>query len=91
MWTAIDLPNRGSALEASLAALCFGRVGLVNKDDDLLSKARGQYAIGLNALQHALQKPRLAFQDRTLAAIRTLSIYEVGHSEACRRFPRAVC
>lgn len=77
MWMILDLPNRGQSLESSFAALCFSRVGIIGNDEGVLAKGRKQYAIGLNALQHALKKPDLAFQASTLAAIRTLSIYEV--------------
>lgn len=77
MWMMLDKTDQGAALGASFAALCFGRVGIFSQDAALMSRAHTQYAVGLGALQYALQKPHLAFQDQTLAAIRTLSIYEV--------------
>lgn len=77
MWSTIGLPDHGRALTCSFAALCLARVGMVQGNQDLISQGRNQYALGLNAVQDALDNPRLAFQDRTLAAIRSLSIYEV--------------
>lgn len=77
MWMTLDMPDQGSALEASFAALCFARLGISNSDEGLLSRGRQQYALSLASLQRALQTPEVAFQERTLAAIRTLSIYEV--------------
>lgn len=71
------MPDRGRALTCAFAALCLARTGLTGDDQDLISQGRNQYALGLKAVQDALHDPRLAFQDRTLAAIRTLSIYEV--------------
>lgn len=77
MWSVLSVSDRGQALEYSFSALCYARVGLFNADQEVLSRGRAQYALGLNALQRALQNPDEAYQDRTLAAIRTLSIYEV--------------
>ena len=67
----------GLALSSSFAALCLSRIGLTQNDDRLVQQGRSQYVAGLNALQEGLNTPGLAFQDRTLAAMRTLSIYEV--------------
>lgn len=78
MWMTLEMPDRGHALGSSFAALCLSRVGLVTKDENMISAARTQYAAGLMALRHALQRPDLAFQAQTLAAIRTLEIYEVS-------------
>lgn len=77
MWMTLDMSDQGRALATSFAALCLGRVGGRNDDETLMARSRQQYSASLNALQRALQKPELAFQDRTLAAIRVLSIYEV--------------
>lgn len=77
MWMVLDLPDRGRALEPSIAALCFARTGLFKKDETLMNRGRTQYAQGLMSLQKALQNPGEAYLDRTLAAIRILSIYEV--------------
>lgn len=77
MWMTLDMSDQGKALATSFAALCLGRVGGRNDDQMLVVRGRQQYAASLNALQRALQKPELAFQDQTLAAIRVLSIYEV--------------
>lgn len=77
MWMTLDMPDQGHALETAFAALCFARLGGSRKDAVMLSRGRQQYALSLTSLQRALRKPELAFQDRTLAAIRTLSIYEV--------------
>ena len=77
MWTILDLTDYGRALSCSFAALSLARVGMVRKDESLIMQARAQYSLALTSLQKALYDPELAFQDRTLAAIRTLSIYEV--------------
>ena len=77
MWQVTDLPSRGTVLASSFAALSLARLGAVNGDRNLVMQGRKQYALALTSLQTALQEPDLAFQDRTLAAIRTLSIYEV--------------
>lgn len=77
MWMMLEMRDQGSALETSFAALCFARLGISKNDQNMLSRGRQQYALSLTSLQRALQKPEVAFQDRTLAAIRTLSIYEV--------------
>ena len=50
---------------------------LVSFNSGILSQGRSQYDLALTSLQQALYDPALAFQDRTLAAMRTLSIYEV--------------
>jgi hypothetical protein len=77
MWTIIDLQAPGRALSCSFAALSLTRMGMVMKDEGLIRRARGQYGYALTALQSALYDPELAFEDRTLAAIRTMSIYEI--------------
>ncbi|KAK3716317.1 hypothetical protein LTR37_006467 [Vermiconidia calcicola] len=76
MWGTIALTDHGRALTASFAALCLARTGNVLKDVSIMKQGRTQYAVALQSLQQALYDPVLAFQDRTLAAIRTLSIYE---------------
>ena len=83
MWSMLSIPNPGRALSASFAALCLARTGIVQNDQEMISQGRAQYARGLALLQQALYEPELAFQDRTLAAIRTLSIYEVRPYHEC--------
>jgi len=78
MYTMSTLSCPGNALESSFAALSLARVGVVMKDNDLIAQGRGQYANALTRLKKALYDPETAFQDRTLAAMRTLSIYEVS-------------
>lgn len=82
MWSIITMPEYGRALTYSFAALCLARMGLVKKDNALIAQGRSQYGMGLQAIKDALAHPKLAFQDRTLAAIRTLSIYEVRSATA---------
>lgn len=78
MWHIMELTARGKVLDSAFAALSLVRVGTVNSDKGLVIHGRRQYAFALTNLQKALYDPDLAFQDRTLAAMRTLSIYEVG-------------
>lgn len=80
MWQTVDLPARGNALNSACAALSLARMGAVRRDQELVLQGRKQYAMALTYLQNALYDSELAFQDRTLAAMRTLSIYEVGCS-----------
>lgn len=80
MWSIVERNDLGKALTCSFAALSLARVGLVLKDDRLLIRSRTQYSIGLTSLQQALYDPELALRNETLAAIRTLSIYEVCSS-----------
>ncbi|KAK5174515.1 uncharacterized protein LTR77_001595 [Saxophila tyrrhenica] len=77
MYTMNTLTDQGNALSASFAALSLARMGVVTGKSDLVAQGRGQYAIALTGLKRALYDPDLAFQDRTLAAMRTLSIYEI--------------
>ena len=77
LWSTVAMSDHGRALAYSFSALCLTRVGIVLKDESLIKQGRCQYSLALISLQQALYDPELAFQDRTLAAIRTLSIYEV--------------
>ncbi len=86
MWTIMSIIDPGRALSSSFTALCLARAGAVLEDPSLVAQARSQYALALVSLQKALYDPELAFQDRTLAAMRTLSIYEVSRTlESLRR------
>lgn len=77
MYSILEIPDLGRTLSLAFAALSLARVGLVNNDQEIVSQSRNQYSSALVSLQDALNRPELAFQDRTLAAMRTLSIYEV--------------
>lgn len=86
MWGTIALTDHGRALTSSFAALCLARTGNVLKDEGIMKQGRTQYAVALQSLQQALYDSVLAFQDRTLAAIRTLSIYEVDIQPGLRGY-----
>jgi hypothetical protein len=77
MWSVMSVSDLGRPLTCSFAALCLARSGLVLKDKDLIAQGRSQYGQALTSLQRALNDPEIAFQDTTLAAMRTLTIYEV--------------
>ena len=77
MYSVLDISDLGRTLSSAFAALGLARVGLVHQDRDLIAQGRSQYGLALALLQDVLQSPVLAFEDRTLAAMRTLSIYEV--------------
>ena len=77
MMEAMNLPDPTPALRHSLLALSVTRRGRKAKNDDLLVQGRGFYGQALQSLQQALYDPRLMWHDDTLAACRTLMIYEV--------------
>lgn len=79
MWAVVQqsASEKGLALESSLAALAFARVGLVLENEDLIRQGRAQYSLALTSVQQALISTEEAFRPRTLAAVRTLSVYEV--------------
>ena len=76
----MTMHDLGPALGPAMTALGMSRVGTVLKNQDIIHGARVQYAVALLELQSALYDPLTAFQDRTLGAIRALSVYEVGES-----------
>lgn len=77
MYSILEIPDLGRTLSLAFSALSLARVGLVHEDQNLVAQSRSQYSLALTSLQETLYTPELAFQDRTLAAMRTLSIYEV--------------
>lgn len=77
IWSTLTMKDHGRPLACALAAMSSARLGLVHNDHFLLQQARARYMLALSALQCALYDSALALQDRTLAAIRTLSFYEV--------------
>jgi len=79
MYTILSMSALGRTLGTAFAAFSLARVGLVNEDSSMLSQAQSQYATALTLLQYDLNTPERAFKDRTLAAMRYLSIYEVRH------------
>lgn len=82
MYSILEIPDLGRTLSLAFSALSLARVGLVHQDQDIVSQSRSQYSLALSSLQDALYNQELAFQDRTLAAMRTLSIYEVKNAKS---------
>ncbi|RJE23298.1 hypothetical protein PHISCL_04372 [Aspergillus sclerotialis] len=64
-------------LEASSLALSTAALGRTFKDESLVYESARLYCWGLSELQRTLSSPRLAFDDETLAACLTLSMYEM--------------
>ena len=87
MYTVITLNDLGPTLSCAFAALSLARIGLVYQDQQLILQSRSQYGVALASLKHILNIPELAFQDRTLAAMRTLSIYEVLRASSDKHYP----
>lgn len=65
------------ALEASALALSTAALGRGCNDSQLVYESGKFYVHGLSGLQKALQNPRLVYDDETLAACLTLSLYEL--------------
>ncbi|KAI5463863.1 hypothetical protein BGZ63DRAFT_403128 [Mariannaea sp. PMI_226] len=65
------------ALEAILAAFFAAHVGRKNNDMKLVHQSRSMYVKGLALLQKAIDNPRTRLSDETLAACRTLYLYEL--------------
>ena len=72
--------NLGSSetLRISLRALSLSRIGFANKDPVLTRSGMETYGKALRRLQRALQQPTVQADDGVLAAMRALSLYEVG-------------
>lgn len=75
---AVRINNPGKALELSLLALCVTRVGKVGGDQAMVMKGNTVYGFALTVLRAALDSPKLAWTDDTLAACLVLTIYEVN-------------
>ena len=66
------------ALDLSLKALAFTRLGWLKHDDTLATRGNLLYGRALQELQKALWDKQLMWLDDTLAAAYTLSVYEVS-------------
>jgi len=77
LFEALRIGKPGPALENSLHALFITRVGRIAGHDDLVKRGTAAYGLALRALRKALESPKLAVKDETLATCLILSIYEV--------------
>lgn len=75
--TAALIPNKGKALPLALHALALSRLGWSRKDEDFSQQGRTAYVGALSEFQKALWDERERRTDRTLAAARALTTYEV--------------
>ena len=71
------MADQGPILQPAIEALCLARVGVLLRNQHLILTARGRYGLALTKLRNALSLPSIAFDPRTLAAMRALCIYEV--------------
>jgi hypothetical protein len=74
---AIQLNNPGMSLKFSLHALSLTRVGRMTGHPDLVKGGNTAYGVALRTLFTALESPKLAGKDETLAACLVLAFYEV--------------
>ena len=77
LYEAIQLNNPGMALKYSLHALSLTRVGQMTHQPDLVKAGNAAYSVALRSLFTALESPKLAGKDETLAACLVLAFYEV--------------
>lgn len=75
---AIRLDTHSPSLNYSLHALSLTRVGRITGHQDLIERGTSAYGIALRALRTALESPKYAGRDETLATCLILSIYEVS-------------
>jgi hypothetical protein len=86
LFEALRLTKPGPALEYSLNALVVSRAGRIVGQDDLVKCGTAAYSLALRTLRLALESPKLAAKDETLAACFILSTYEVRElSESSRK------
>ncbi|KAI9716410.1 MAG: hypothetical protein M1828_000352 [Chrysothrix sp. TS-e1954] len=78
------LANPGSALRLSLRAISMVRVGFNRHDHTLIAQGRETYVCALRELQNALGHDVKMKEDRTLAACRVLTMYELFDSTSFR-------
>ncbi|KAK9252701.1 hypothetical protein V1507DRAFT_212584 [Lipomyces tetrasporus] len=68
---------RTKALETASLAISAAALGRVHNDTTLINESLKLYTQGLRELQNALWNPKLMYDDETLAACLSLSLYEV--------------
>jgi hypothetical protein len=74
---AIAVAPTDSVLNNGLTALALAQVGRMTRQPDLLLSSRRLYTEALSGLNRRLNGGNECFTDTTLAAVMTLSIYEV--------------
>ena len=82
-----NLPRASKALEMAAFAVSTARIGRDSNDPDhpFIRTSLKLYNQGLNAMQHALSNPKVAYSDETLAACVLLSMYEIFECPAAAR------
>lgn len=73
----VSVKPRREALDNSLSALALTRIGRKLGDWHLLAQGLAFHGRALRELQKALWDPELAARDETLAAVKTLALYEI--------------
>ena len=76
---AILVQNPTVALDLSIKALAFTRLGWLKHDNALTTRGTMLYGHALRELQKALWDERMMWLDETLAAAYSLSVYEVSN------------
>ena len=79
LYEVISIPFQTPVLQQALIALSVTRFGRSNHDAAFVKEGQQMYGRALNTLQNALVDNILVLQDETLAAVRTLVLYEVSH------------
>ena len=79
---AISAQKSTKALDLSIKALAFTRLGWLRHDTALTTRGAALYGHALRELQRALWDDRTMWLDVTLAAAFALSVYEVCNIEA---------
>lgn len=74
---ALSLTNPGQVLSLSIQALSTTRVGRIGWDDLLTKQGNMLYVHALRELRKVLWDKHLMWRDETLAAARSLAVYEV--------------
>lgn len=79
LYEVISIPFQKPVLQQALIALSVTSFGRSANDAALTKEGQQMYGRALYTLQNVLDDTALALQDETLAAVRTLVLYEVSH------------
>ena len=79
---AISVLNPTTALDISIKALAFTRLGWLKHDTALATRGSMLYGHALRELQKSLWDERMMWLDETLTAAYALSVYEVSNFES---------
>lgn len=77
MHIATRLQEPGNAFRLAMRAVCMSRIGWLTNNTDLVTHAKTNYVGALSEFQKALWDENESREDRTLAAGRALTLYEL--------------